>query len=144
MKSTSRRRLALAAGLLILALLVSAIVAQVAFAINDVGTGSGGGATVIALPAPSPGVAAAPATQPQQGSMMSAQAGFTSALAAAPSSTQSASSGSTTWIAIVISIVALVGGVVAWVSINNRRRPAASSLAAFCVQHPEDSLCGAA
>ena len=42
MKSTSRRRLALAAGLLLVALLVSAIGAQVAFAINDVGTGSGG------------------------------------------------------------------------------------------------------
>ena len=153
MKSTAHRKSAVVAGLL-LALLLSAVAAQAALALNDQGSGVGGGVRlasatipaagtqgrggIAAVLAPAPGVAAVPASASQAGG------GIASAVAAAPAASQSTSTSSTTWIAIVLSLAALFVGVVAWALINNRRRPAESSLADFCARYPEDPVCGAA
>ena len=139
MNDTAQRRLARLAGLMIAALLVCAIAAQMAAAFNAAGSGAGGG--VVALSGPEP---AAAATTSQAAATLQGRGGIASAAADTPARSQPTPTDSNAWAAILFSLAALLVGAVAWIAIDRRRRPTGQSLEAFCARNPADSLCSAA
>ena len=160
MNDTAQRRLARLAGLIIAALLVCAIAAQMAAAFNAAGSGAGGG--VVALSGPEPAAVAdswtttsqvvalsgpepaAAATTSQAAATLQGRGGIASAAADTPARSQPTPTDSNAWAAILFSLAALLVGAVAWIAIDRRRRPTGQSLEAFCARNPADSLCSAA
>ena len=124
MKTTALRRITGLTGLLLLALLVVAVGVQAALATTVAGSGGGSGGVLSAA-------------QIKDGTAVL----VTHATVAAPASSSSGTS-TTTWILIGLG-VALAVVVAAWAVTGYRRRSRKPS-SAYCAQHPEDTLCGAA
>ena len=143
MNATAQRRLASLAVLLALVLLVAAVGVQAALAMYV--TGSGGGASFASATTAQAGTqgrggisAAVPADMAQAGTQ--GRGGIAAAAAAA----EPASSGTstTTWILIGLA-AALAVFIAAWAVVRSRGRSREPSQA-YCAQHPEEALCGAA
>jgi hypothetical protein len=141
MKTTAQKRLARLAGLLLLSLLVFATGVQAAQAVPQgltpaqlhqyVGqapsaTGSGTGVTPAAGTQGRGGVALTP---------------FAPAPAAQPASSGTST---TAWIVAGSAAALAVIGIAAWALLRRRRQPGERASAAYCTQHPEDSMCTAA
>jgi len=140
MKITTQGRLALLAGLSLLALMVFATGIQAAQAATVAGSGAGSG-TVFTPPHELQGpTAAAPAgTQASTTVRREARAGR-AAQVAIPSTAQSVSS-RTVWIVAGSVAAALIVVIAAWALLRRRRQPGERPSAAYCAQHPEDPLC---
>ena len=128
MKIKAQRRIAGLAGLLLLSLFLAIVFAQAALAMNELGNGGG--------------VAVASAATAQAGTLgrggVSLPAGV--AAARAPAATSGTSS-TTPWIVFGVVVAAVAVGIASWAAVRRRSvRPSA----AYCAQHPEDAMCGAA
>ena len=156
MKTIVQKRLARFAGLLVLSLLLVAVSVQAAQALRVEGSGSG--AVPQTTSSQLQGLTTAAQHQHDQGvggsvSLLTPAAGTQGrgGVALAPSTpasgAQSASSGTsstTAWIAAVSAAAVLIVGIAACPLVRRRRQPGELASAAFCAQHPEDSLCEAA
>ena len=139
MKITTQSRLALLAGLSLLALMVFATGVQAAQAATVAGSGAGSG-TVFTTPheLQAPTAAAPAGTQGSTAVRRAAHAGRTTQVASA-SPAQSVSS-RTVWIVAGSAAAALIV-ILAWVLVRSRRQPGGRPSAAYCAQHPGDPLC---
>jgi hypothetical protein len=155
MKTIVQKRLARFAGFLVLSLLLVAVSVQAAQALRVQGSGP------VAVPQTTSsqlqGLTTAAQNQHHQGAAASASlltpaagtqgrggvalAPSTPASGAQPAS--STTSSTTAWIVGSVAAVLIVG-FAAWALIRRRRQPGELASAAYCAQHPEDSLCGAA
>jgi hypothetical protein len=138
MKTTVQRRLALLAGLLLLALIVFAIGIQSAQAAIMVGDGGGSRATSITTPTQPKGLTAAQIRHRDGGRSQP----VSNVSAAQPAS--SGSSSRSAWIAGGSAAAVLLVGFASWALVRRRRQPAGFASATYCAQHPEDPLCRAA
>jgi hypothetical protein len=139
MKITTQSRLALLAGLSLLALMVFATGVQAAQAATVAESGAGSG-TVFTTPheLQAPTAAAPAGTQGSTAVRRDAHAGRTTQVASA-STAQSVSS-RTVWIVAGSAAAALIV-ILAWVLVRSRRQPGGRPSAAYCAQHPGDPLC---
>jgi hypothetical protein len=156
MRITAQRRLALLAGLLLLALVVFATGIQAAQATTAVGTGAGSGAASFTSTTQLQGLTAVRAAQHDQGTVVAVTAGTAAAgtqgrggIASAPfapaSGAQPAASGTpTAWIIAGSVAAVLLVGFAAWALMRRRRQSGERPSAAYCAQHSEDALCTAA
>ena len=162
MKATAQRRLTLLVGLLLLSLLVFAIGVPVAPASVVSGSGGGGGSapdtTSVSvtqdswsvMPVASAGSGTINVTPSSRLAQIQSDHGFRAATPAgsgtinAAQSAASSGTPSTTYWLIGAAAAVLIAGMGAWALLRRRRQPAESASAAYCAQHPEDSLCGAA
>ncbi len=156
MRITAPRRLALLAGLMLLALVVLATGIQAAQAANVTGTGAGSGTASFTSTNQLQGLTAARAAQHDRGTVVAvtaatAPAGTQGRGGAAPaafapaSGAQPAASGTpTAWIIAGSLAAALLVGFIAWALVRRRRQLSARPSAAYCAQHSEDALCTAA
>ena len=138
MKITTQSRLALLAGLSLLALLVFATGIQAAQAATVAGSGAGSG---IAFRLPhelQPDDSGPAGTQGSTAVRHDARAGRTPQ-GANVSTAQSVSS-RTVWI-VAGSFAAALIVILAWVLVRRRRQPGGRPSAAYCAQHPGDPLC---
>jgi hypothetical protein len=156
MKITLRRRLTIPVGLLLLALLVSAIAVQAVQARPT-------RLAVAARPAlANPGASQIAAAR-NAVSVLEHQGASASAIAAAGArvvqlehqystgfgaqapavTTQSGSFSTTAWILVGLAVALLVVGVT-WALVRRRPRRAELSPASYCAVHPDDPLCGTA
>ena len=155
MKTIVQKRLARFAGLLVLSLLLVAVSVQAAQALRVQGSGLGAvpqttssqlqGLTTAAQNQHHQGVAAsAPLLTPAAGTQ--GRGGVALAPSTPASGAQSASSGTSSTTAWIVGGAAavLIVGIAAWPLVRRRRQPGELASAAYCAQHPEDSLCGAA
>ncbi len=147
MRITAQRRLALLAGLLLLASIVFAMGVQTAQAKIDTG-----GWSVPAVTAPAGtqgrgGFDAAHFTPPQPQGLAAAErhahGARSRSVANVPASPAASSGTSSTsvWIAAGSIAAALIVGIAVWAQVRRRRRPGGRPSAAYCAQHPEDALC---
>jgi hypothetical protein len=154
MKTTTQRRPARLAGLLLLSLLVFATGVQAAQAALVSGSGAGSGtASFASTPAGTQGrggIAVASLTPAQPQGLTAAQRHHyfgrfqptSNVLAAQP-----ASSGATSrsaWIAAGAAAAIFIVGFAAWALTRRRRQPGDHPSEAYCAQHPEDAMCTAA
>jgi len=149
MNHSAQRRSIRLAGFTLAALLVCAIAAQMAVALNVTGSGAGGGTLlvagtegsgVVALSGPEP---AAAATASQAAATLQGRGGIASAAADTAARSQTPTD-SNAWAAILLSLAAVLVGAAAWIATDRRRRLSGASRAAFCAQNPADALCGTA
>ena len=153
---STERRLALLAGLVLLALIVLATGIQAAQAATVTGTGAGSGAASFTSTTQLQGLTAARAAQHDQGTVLAVTAGtapagtqgrggVASAAFAPASGAQPAASGtSAAWIIAGSVAAVLLVGFAAWAVLRRRRQPGERPSAAYCAQHGEDALCTAA
>lgn len=142
MNDTARRRVTRLAGVTLATLLVCAMAVQTAAAYNV--TGSGAGSGVVMLSGPEPAAAAGAETTSQAGATLPGRGGIGSAAAGTPARSQTTPTDSNAGAAILLSLAALLAGVVAWLAVDRRRRRLTGpSLAAYCARNPADSICGA-
>lgn len=132
MKITTKRRLALLAGLFLVASIVVATSVQTAQANLASTGGSAGGTTVAAAPIPLHGP---PAVLRAHGQGVSMPAGT------APAAAGTQGSSRTAWIVGGSAAAALVVVIGTWALLRRRRQPSGHPSAAYCAQHPEDPLC---
>jgi hypothetical protein len=133
MKITVQSRLALLAGLLLVALIVFATGLQAAQAATVAGSGAGPGTASFTTP-----------TQPQGSTAVrhDARAGRAPQginVSTAQSGSSSATSGNA-WIAAGSAAAALIL-IAAGILVRRRRQPSGRPSPAYCAQHPEDPLC---
>ena len=137
MKTTAQSRLALLAGLLLLAVIVFATGIQAAQAATVVGTGvSGSGTSSFTTPLQPQGLTAAQLHHYNRGVPP-----LSSVAVAQPASSSSGTSSRTAWIAAGSAAAALIIVIAAWVLVRRRQQPGERQSAAYCAQHPEDPLC---
>jgi hypothetical protein len=158
MKITVQKRLALLAGLLLLALLVFATGVQAAQAAAVAGSGTG--SSTASLTTPPQGLTSAAAHQHHRGQGAAVAAagvtapigaqgrgGFDSANFRPASGVQPAASGmssTTAWIIAGSVAAVLLIGFAAWALTRRRRQSGEPVSAAYCARHPEDARCTAA
>jgi ubiquinone/menaquinone biosynthesis C-methylase UbiE len=150
MKITAPKRLALLAGLLLLALIVFATGIQAAQA-APAGTQGRGGFDAAHFTAPQPqgrgGFDAARFTAPQPQGLTAAHRYAHGGRFQPPANVLAAQSGSsgastrTAWIAAGAAAAALIVVIAAWALSRRRRQPGGRPSPAYCAQHPEDALC---
>lgn len=133
MKTTAKNRLALPAGLLLVALIVFATGLQAAQAATVAEGGAGSGAASLATP-----------TQPQGSTTVrhDARAGRVpqgTNVSTAQSGSSSASSRNA-WI-VAGSAAAVLIVIAVWVLARRRQQPGGRPSPAYCALHPEDPLC---
>ena len=147
MKITAQRRLALLAGLLLLASTVLATGIQTAQAMVDTGGSSGPAVTAPAAAQGRGGFDAAHFVPPQPQGLTAAERhahGGRSSSAGDVPAAQFGSSGvssASTWIALGSLAVVLLVGYAVWTLMSRRRRPGGRPSAAYCARHPDDALC---